>query len=140
MTNPSLPQREAAGQNHSVSARDQIILDLFASGMLIKNIALKVGMAANSVGIVLKRHDIPRPAKPQKSWKDVDEDKVHEVWDSGLSTSAIAERFGVDRARIIKILKARGVDPDSVRRQRYDGEGGTIDRSGGAFARIARRT
>lgn len=120
--------------------RDATILALYRQGLLLKVIAERVGMAPNSIGQVLKRHGIERPGKPQKKRTHIDADSVVSCWDAGRSTAAIAERFGVNRHHVIGILNAAGRNPRAAHRHRYDGAGGTIDRSGNAFARIARRT
>lgn len=117
--------------------RNEKIITLYESGMLIKDIAKEVGMAPNSVGVILKRLGVDRPSKPQKKLVEIDGDKVKTLYESGLSTSAIAERLSVTERMIADNLRSQGVKLDG-RRRRYDGEGGTITK-GGALQRIARR-
>lgn len=123
-----------------MTERDAKILEMYQAGELIKSIAASVGMAPNSVGQVLKRLGVERPGKPQKRIKQYDENLVIQLWDGGLSTSAIAERVKLSRVTVVGLLRLAGREVDAARRVRYDGEGGTIARGGNAFARIARRT
>lgn len=116
------------------------IMELYGTGMLLKDIAADVGVAPNYVGVILKRLGVDRPSKPQKKRKSIDDADVVKLWDGGLSTSAIAERCGVPCPYVRSVLVRAGRDIKSVRRLRYDGRAGTAHRSGNAFARIARRT
>lgn len=118
------------------------IARLYEGGMLIKDIAAEVGLAANTVGVIIKEMGYERPAKPQKRVKAVDDADQCAVlmWDQGYSTSAISERLRLCRASVRRALRDAGRDIYSARRQRYDGVGGSARRSGNAFARIARRT
>ena len=52
-----------------------------------------------------------------------DPDKAVQLYAHGLSTSAIAERFGVKSAAITRALKQRGVELE-IGRRRYDVYGG----------------
>lgn len=124
--------------------RDQAILQLYGEGVLIKDIAVLVGMAANSVGMVLRRLGVERPAKPQKRWfgKEDPTQRIIALWKEGLCASQIAERIGESRGVVGGVLMRSGIRKGQIR-HRYDGIGG-IGRHGrgdrGAFARIARRT
>ncbi len=118
-------------------AVDAEILRLYGEGMLLKNIAARVGLKPHSVGQILKRLGVDRPSKPQKKIVEIDETSVVEIWDRGWSVSAIAERFQVSDSTIRRIIISSGRVLDG--RTRYDGEGGSIHR-GGAIQRIARRT
>ena len=60
-----------------------------------------------------------------------DPDKAAKLYLGGLSTSAIAERFGVKAAASARALRQRGIDLD-VGRRRYDGHGG-VTRTAGAM-------
>lgn len=117
--------------------RNQEIVRRYHAGELLKDIAKSVGLRPHSVGQILKRLGIERPAKPQRKRKAVDETIAVQLWDRGLSVSAIAERFAVSQRFVADILKASGRKLDG--RQRYDGEGGSIKR-GGALQRVASRT
>lgn len=123
-----------------MNSRDEKIMKLYGDGMLIKRIAVEVGMAANSVGQVLKRLGVERPSKPQKKNNPVDDAKVVALWDDGLSVSAISERVGAGPAVVRSVLNAAGKDIKGARRVRYDGRAGNARMSGNAFARMAWRT
>jgi len=117
---------------------DEKMLRLYAAGVKIKDIAGEIGLAANTVGQRLKRLGVERPTKPQKRWYEFDDATAVELWDHGLSTSAIAERLGTSPERIGKALREAGRDIAGARRQRYDGDGGTISRGQG-LQRVASR-
>lgn len=123
-------------------AKDDEIKRLYGEGKLIKEIAVLVGMAPNSVGQALKRMGFDRPGKPQRKKRDIDEQDVCRLWSHGLSTSAIAERMRISQQSVGAILVKRGYDIASAHRRRFDSVEGSASRrgSGGAFARIARRT
>lgn len=52
------------------------------------------------------------------------EDRIMRLWDYGLATPAIAERFGISVERVRRVLRTGGVDLRSMPRQRYDCCGG----------------
>ena len=119
-------------------SKSERIAELYRAGMMLKDIAVAVNMAPNSVGCVLKRMGFDRPSKPQKKWYNIDERAVVARWNDGLSTSAIAERYAVSAALVVKTLVRNGINVKSANRRRYDGEGNAMMRGGG-LARIARR-
>lgn len=104
-------------------ARDAKIISLYGKGLLIKAIAAKVGMAPNSIGIILKRHGIERPTKPQKRWhgkQDITSD-VQKLWNEGLCASQIAERLNDTRSAVDTVLGQLNVRSTATPRHRYDG-------------------
>lgn len=128
-----------------IESRNARIRKLFDGGMLLKQIAVEVGMAPNSVGQILKRLGVERPSKPQKRWagRESDDDKIKLLWSEGLCASQIAERIGVSRNAVSISLRALGLADKSAPRHRYDGIGGIgggTRRSSGRAANYARRT
>lgn len=134
-------QSKAGMDKMTTDERYARIRQLYECGMLLKHIAADVGMAPNSVGVVLKKLGVERPSKPQKTLKHIDPMSIKGAWDNGLAVSAIAERYSISDASVRSILKTNGIDVGSLPpRRRFDGEAGHGGRSGNAFARIARRT
>ena len=126
-------------------ARDEKIAELYRRGMLLKHIAEQVGMAPNSVGVILKKLGFERPSKPQRRVKapaDIDA-RAAELWGHGLNRGQIAERLGVNENLVSASLTKLGLTSTHAPRHRYDGIGG-IGKPGrpdkSAFARIARKT
>lgn len=108
-----------------VTERDQTILTLYGQGAMMKDIAAAVGMAANSIVSVLRRHGIDRPNKPQKRWRGKPEikDSVAKLWAEGLCASQIAERLQEGRVTVDKCLSDLGIRDCDHPRHRYDGIG-----------------
>lgn len=77
-------------------------------------------------------------ANRERGGRKVDPAACVRLWQSGLSVSAIAERYGAHVTTVSDALRANGCKLN--RRSRYDGEGGTIGRPGGALQRIASRS
>lgn len=127
--------------------RDRKICKLYGQGLLLKDIAERVGINPSSVGQALKRLGHERPTKPQKSVKlpsksDL-EPKIVEFWNHGLCCSQIAERLNASPSYIGSMLSKLGLLDPKNPRQRYDGIGGIgkpTRADKGAFARIASRT
>ena len=115
---------------------------MYAEGKMIKEIAAGVGMAANSIVSVLRRHGIERPTKPQKKWRG-NGDLCHDVrglWDLGLSASQIAERLNRPLTSVGSALSAAGIRDSEHPRHRYDSATpGGAGRSGFRGA-VVRRT
>lgn len=93
-----------------MTEREQTILRLYGEGKMIIEIAAEVGLAPNYTGQILKRLGVNRPSKPQKKVKPVDHQGIIKCWDEGLSTSAIAERYGLNQRTIGAALKQAGRD------------------------------
>ena len=124
--------------------RDQNILRRYQAGAKIKDIAAEVGMAANSVGQVLKRLGVERPSKPQKRWQGRDDqtEQIIALWKHGLCVGQIAERTRNSEEVVGRILSEAGLRSMANPRHRYDGIGGIgRGRSNGrqALQRVARR-
>lgn len=129
----------------TVDERNALILSRYNAGAKIKDIATEVGMAANSIGYVLKNLGVDRPGKPQKRWNDRADPTpaIKRLWAEGLCASQIGERLQIAPATVGAELTKLGLRSTESPRHRYDGIGGIGGRGKsdrGAFARIARRT
>lgn len=128
-----------------LAARNERILQLYRSGMLLKEIASEVDLKPHTVGGILKKLGVERPSKPQKRWNgrpDTSE-KIADLWEHGLCASQIAERIGMSQCSVSQELTRMGLTSAKTPRHRYDGIGGIGGRGRadkGAFARMARRT
>ena len=122
----------------TIDERNKLILTLYEQGVMLKDIAARVGVSPNHTGQLLKKMGVARPTKTQKKKRTVDDAAIIAAYRGGLAISAVAERFGVGDACVKHVLRTNGVK--MIGRHRYDGEGGMINFNGGAFARIARRT
>lgn len=122
--------------------RDAEIVRMAAEGMLMKDIAVALGITPNYPGAILKRMGVERPSKPQRRPRDaVDPGAIAKLWRSGLAVSAIAEALRMPTATVHRVLLKTGArSKGSAMRTRYDvGADGGSGRSGFA-GNMARRT
>ena len=108
----------------------------------MKDIAVRVGMAANSIVVVLRRNGIDRPAKPQTRWRGAPDRSVDIIalWEKGLCVTQIAERIGVSKYTVDNAIRASGVRKGKPARFRYDSAVGGGSGASGFAGSMARRT
>lgn len=102
--------------------RDQKILRLYGEGLLLKNIATQVGLSSHYIGVILRKHGIERPPKPQRRPGGGADPtpKVIELWGQGLCATQIAERLSITRRVVDLILRVAKVRAGKSPRHRYD--------------------
>lgn len=122
--------------------RDSKILALYRDGKMMKEISAAVGMAPNSIVGVLRKLGVERPTKPQKRWRDREDQtaQILALWNDGLCCSQISERLNLNQKLVDNALTKAKVRAGKSSRYRYDqaAVGGT-GRSGFAAA-MARKT
>jgi len=92
---------------------------MYAEGILLKDIANKFGVHADTVSRRFKYFNIPiisRNTKHQtgdknNNWKTVDVDVIYDLFKNGYSLTKIANKVGVsDRTIKNRLIKLLGID------------------------------
>lgn len=124
------------------AVRDAEILRLYHDGALLKDIAKAVGVAPNTISVILPRLGIARPTKLQKRWRDRPDEtsKILALWESGLCVSQIAERIGGNWHSVENVIKRLKCRKPGTIRHRYDNAAVGGSGRDGFAANMARKT